>query len=78
MTKLPLWERPIFRATVLKGLFIGMICSGMQGRGRRDAARSRGRRKVIQETPVKQGWEEAGFLSTNLKNYQVVQKWKLS
>lgn len=75
MTKLIFMGTPDFSATVLKGLLTDERYEILAVVTQPD--RAVGRKKVIQETPVKQAAKEAGLLSTNLKNYLEVQRWKL-
>lgn len=76
MTKLIFMGTPDFSATVLKGLLSDDRYEILAVVTQPD--RAVGRKKVIQETPVKQAAKRQDFLFTNLKNYRVVQKWKLS
>ena len=74
MTKLIFMGTPDFSATVLKGLLSDDRYEILAVVTQPD--RAVGRKKVIQETPVKQAAKEAGLLSTSLKKYLEVQRWK--
>ena len=74
MTKLIFMGTPGFSATVLKGLLTDDRYEILAVVTQPD--RAVGRKKVIQETQSSRPPKKQVFLSTNLKNYLEVQRWK--